>query len=307
MIPFNKPTFGQEEEDALIRVLRTGHLTAGKEVQAFEKEFAEYIGAPYVVAVDSCTNALWLSLRYERRNGPREIGCPGMTFASVAHTIVQNDHGLTFTDEYHAGSAYQLRNTNIWDCAHQIERGMYKKGTTMCFSFYPNKVLSSAEGGAIATDDPEMVEWLKGARWNGRYARSFSDYDIKFAGWKMNMTDIQACLVREQLKKLDSFNSRRAEIKAEYDKHFTQVNEWHYLYVVEVDNRDEFLKKMSDSGVECSFHYKPLYEQPAYQDLKADYYYLDSIKDRIVTLPLYPALTNNDVAQIIGLTKQHKM
>lgn len=308
MIPFNKPNLDNKEEEAAIRVIKSGHMTAGQEVLQFEKEFAEFLNAPYVVAVDSCTNALYLALHYERMTkGPKEVGCPGMTFASVAHCIVQNDLGLTFVDEYHAGEGYQLRNTDIWDMAHQIERGMYKAGQIQCFSFYPNKVLSSCEGGAIATDNAEFAEWARQAREMGRVRRSFSDYDINFAGWKMNMTDMQAAIAREQLKKLDGFNKRRAEIKKMYDAelHDYRFDRYPYLYIIEVKDRKSFIENMAKEGVEISYHYKPLYEQPAYADLKTDYYYLDSIKDTVVTLPLYPSLTDEEVQKIIKLTKQY--
>lgn len=311
MIPFNKPQFDEKEYEAVKAVLDSGHLTAGKEVEAFEKEFAEYIGAPYVVAVDNCTNALFLSLYYDnwiKELKDKWIKCPAMTFASVAHSIVHSSKfsQLIFTDEYYAGEKYQLAPTNIWDCAHQIERGMYEKGQIQCFSFYPNKVLSSAEGGAIATDDKDFAEWAKQAREMGRVRKTYADYDINFTGWKMNMTDIQAAIAREQLKKLDGFLEKRENIRKEYDKYFTQINHWHYLYVIKVENRRKFIDRMKDEGVEISYHYKPLYDQPAYSNYKGNFPHTESIKDNIVTLPLYPSLKDEELEQIIQLTKKYQ-
>lgn len=300
---------GKEEETAVLRVMRSGHMTSGPEVEAFEKEFADYIGAPYVIAVDNCTNALWLSLyNYSLQNNDGKIRCPAMTFASVAHSIVQTKNILEFTDEYHAGEKYQLKETNIWDCAHQIERGMYEKGQVQCFSFYPNKVLSSAEGGAIATDNKEFAEWAKIARWCGRKAYTTYKYDIEFAGWKMNMTDMQAAIAREQLKKLDRFLKRREEIAGEYRKYFEQVNGWNYLFVIKVKDRKIFMTRMAEEGVETSYHYKPLYEQKAYlaYNKSENFPYTESIKNNIVTLPLYPQMTDEEVNQVIKLTKYYQ-
>lgn len=228
-----------------------------------------------------------------------------MTFASVAHSIVHSYHFLKLTNEYHAGSKYQLGNTNIWDCAHEISRGMYESGTIQCFSFYPNKVLSSCEGGAIALDNKEMADWLRLARNNGRLKNTYYDYSIEFPGWKMNMTDMQAAIGREQLKKLDAFNQRRYDIGTQYRKHFRQLNRGDYLFVITVDNRDIFMQRMQESGVELSYHYKPLYDQPAYRQSAKLFPYLESIKDQVVTLPLYPAMTDEEVETVIKLTKQH--
>lgn len=303
MIPFNRPSFDSHEDNAILRVLESGHLTAGKEVEEFEKEFAEYIGAPYVVAVDNCTNALFLALN---RTSHQEVYCPAMTFASVAHSIIHNGHRLKFIDEYHAGGKYQLKGTNIWDCAHQIERGMFEEGQIQCFSFYPNKVLSSAEGGAIATDNKHFAEWAKQAREMGRKRKNWADYDINFIGWKMNMTDIQACIARKQLKKLDGFLKRREEIHKQYDKHFIQVNKWHYLYVITVNNRQVFMDRMKDEGVEISYHYKPLYDQPVYSNYKGHFPYTESLKNQIVSLPLYPSLKDEEIDKIINLTKKYQ-
>lgn len=301
MISFHKPSFANEEQEAAIRIIKSGYLTQGEEVARLEEELAAFLSAPYVVAVDNCTNALFLALTYFY---PGTVGCPAMTFASVAHVIDQSGNRIKFLDEYHAGQAYQLKFTNIWDCAHQIDRDMYKPGQVQCFSFYPNKVLASAEGGAIATDDKAFRDWLILARNNGRKAMATYDYSIDFPGWKMNMTDLQATIAREQLKKLDAFNARRTIIGDEYRKHFKQFNQGNYLFVIRVKNREEFMQKMKADGVELSYHYKPLYDQPAYQQ-NPNFPFLETIKHEIVTLPLYPAMTDDEVQTVIKLTQQH--
>ena len=234
-----------------------------------------------------------------------DIPCPAMTFASVAHVIRQTHNSVQFTDEYHAGSAYELTGTRIWDCAHEIYRNMYIPGSMMCFSFYPNKVLSSCEGGAIALDNKNIVDWLRLARNNGRLKNTYYDYSIEFPGWKMKMTDMQAAIGREQLKKLDTFNARRKEIGDTYRNHFRQLNNGNYLFVISVENREEFMRQMLAKGIELSYHYKPLYEQPAYKQDSTAFPYLESIKNKIVTLPLYPAMTDQEVQTVIKLTKQY--
>ncbi len=309
MIPFSRPSFGEEEKQAANRVIESGFLTQGPEVEQLENELAAFLNSPYVVCVDNCTNALFLSFEYLNiTQGLRHVECPAMTFASVAH-VLGSVWGVDLSDEYHAGSKYELKgnfsSTNVWDCAHEIYRGMYKPGQVQCFSFYPNKVLSGPEGGAIATDNKEFRDWLILARNNGRAKMATHDYSIEFPGWKMNMTDLQAAIIREQLKKVDSFNEDRLAIKTEYNKHFEQFNDGCYLYVIRVENRDDFIKKMKDDGVECSYHYKPLYDQPAYKQSGTNFPYCESIKNKVVTLPLYPSMTNEEVQTVINLTKKH--
>lgn len=307
MIPFNRPSFDEQEKKAAIRVIESGFLTQGPEVVKFEEELAAFLSSPYVVAVDNCTNALFLALQYYFYGFHNAtVGVPAMTFASVAHVVKQLGHGIDWLDEYHAGSKYQIQGTKVWDCAHEISRGMYEPGTIQCFSFYPNKILSSAEGGAIATDDKIFYDWLLLARNNGRAKMATHDYTIEFAGWKMNMTDLQAAIAREQLKKLDQFNARRKEIAETYRSHFKQLNHGDYLFVITVANREEFMRKMLEQGVELSYHYKPLYDQPAYKTIDPkNFPYLESIKNQIVTLPIYPAMTDDEVQTVIKLTKQY--
>lgn len=308
MISFFKPQIGQEERQAVMEVLDSGQWTLGEEVAKFEEEFAKYINAPYVVAVDNCTNALFLALEGSKKD--TLVKCPAMTFASVAHVISQTNNQIEFSDDYHAGSKYLLGHTNIWDCAHEIQRGMYETGQIQCFSFYPNKLLSSMEGGAIATDDKYFAQWLKLARNNGRKSRTFYDYDIEFIGWKMNMTNIQAALARIGLQKLDQQLLDREVIRSIYLNEFEQVNKGNYLFVIKVKNRDEFMRKMLEAGIETSYHYKPLYDQEAYKIHEmanmVNFPYLESIKNNIVTLPLYPALSDKEVLKIVKYAKQYQ-
>lgn len=297
MIAFSKPSFGQEEVLAATRVLQSGQMALGENVKRFEEEFAAFIGAPHVVATDSCTSALFLSLK---RYYTRRVGCPSMTFASVAAMITEAGHELRFTDEYHAGFAYNLEGANIWDCAHELKP--YEKGQIQCYSFYPNKVLGSAKGGAIATDNEDFADWARLARNNGRLGASFWNYSIEFPAWNMYMNNLQAEILREQLKKADVFLGKRKLIRDHYNDilglNVTSV----YLYILQVPNRKRFMEEMAEEGIETSVHYRPLHLQPAYLG-SAFLPETEKIASRVVSIPLYPAMTPEEIRYVANTTK----
>src|SRR5215472_16864985 len=87
-LPVAKPFFGREEEDAVLNVLRSGWVSQGPCVAEFERKFAEYVGAPYAVAVSSCTTALHLALLTAGVRPGDEVLCPSLSFIATANAIV---------------------------------------------------------------------------------------------------------------------------------------------------------------------------------------------------------------------------
>ena len=163
-------------------------------VSMFEEELADYTGAPYVVAVDSCTNALFLSLMYYKLVKYDKstldfpvISIPKKTYLSVPQSAMHAGFRVRFKDIEWSG-AYQLEPTNVWDSAKRLTSNMYIPGSYMCLSFHIKKTLPIGKGGAILTDDLEAVEWLKMARYEGRSAKNYKDDDITFNGWNMYLS-----------------------------------------------------------------------------------------------------------------------
>jgi len=159
-------------------------------VQMFEEEVAEYTGAPYAVAVDSCTNAIFLSLMYWGVNG-NEIHLPKETYLSVPMSIIHAGGIPVFQDKTWSG-AYQLGPYPIWDSAKRLTSDMYKIGTFMCLSFHIKKMLSIGKGGMILLDNQRAYEWLKRARYEGRSEVGYKDDNVQQLGWNMYMTPQQA-------------------------------------------------------------------------------------------------------------------
>ena len=159
-------------------------------VRQFERRIAEYVGSKYAVAVDSCTNALFLSCMYLKVKG-HEITLPKRTYVSVPQSVIHAGGKVKFKDIKWKGT-YQLNPFPIVDGAKRFTKGMYEKDTLHCLSFHMKKILDIGRGGAILTDDEEAVEWLKQARFDGRHEVPLHHDEFKILGWNMYMTPEQA-------------------------------------------------------------------------------------------------------------------
>jgi dTDP-4-amino-4,6-dideoxygalactose transaminase len=159
-----------------------------KIVDMFEETVADYTGAPYAVAVTSCTDALFLCCKYF---GVGEVEIPAKTYLSVPQSIIHSGGTVKFTDDEWEG-IYQLKPYPIYDAAKRFTSDMYIPGTHMCLSFHIKKHLKIGKGGMILTDDKTVADWLRVARYEGRNAVPYKEDDIKILGWNMYMTPQQA-------------------------------------------------------------------------------------------------------------------
>jgi dTDP-4-amino-4,6-dideoxygalactose transaminase len=159
-----------------------------KIVEMFEDTVAEYTGAPYAVAVTSCTDALFLCCKATQAH---EVSIPAKTYLSVPMSILHSGAMVKFTDEEWEG-IYQLKPYPVYDAAKRFTSGMYMSGTHMCLSFHIKKHLKIGKGGMILTDNKEVADWLRVVRYEGRNAVPYKEDDIKVLGWNMYMTPQQA-------------------------------------------------------------------------------------------------------------------
>ena len=150
-------------------------------IEQFEKAICDYTGAPYAVAVNSCTNALFLSLRWHWDIYFDAITIPRRTYVSVPMQIFHANFRMEFDDRDWDG-CYQLKPTPIWDYARRFTGGMYVPETFQCVSFHWTKPLGIQHGGAIIHDNPDADEWLRRARFDGRLSGEASG-QAKMIGW----------------------------------------------------------------------------------------------------------------------------
>lgn len=161
----------------------------------FEQELCKYTGAPYAVALDNMSNALFLALYYElnvlnKYDKNLHISLPERTYPSVPCEVIHA--GAKVIWEPVSGplisGPYQLKPTKVWDSALRFTYNMYQPDTHMCLSFTgPYKHLKLTKGGAILTDDYEAYKWFKRARFSGRNECSYHDDYFDMLGWNFYM------------------------------------------------------------------------------------------------------------------------
>ena len=161
----------------------------------FEKAIAEYTGAPYVVALDNASNALFLALKYCNIEG-KTISIPSRTYPSVPCEIIHAGGKVEFLpiEGNTLKGPYKLVGTNVIDSALRFTANMYIPGTFMCVSFTNSykPVKLGCKAGAILLDDEEAYKWFKKARFNGRQECSYHDDDFdsepSVVGWNFYLS-----------------------------------------------------------------------------------------------------------------------
>lgn len=324
MIPFKKLVLPTDTKDQVAALLDSGMIGLGNEVFEFEKSLAHFVGSKYVIAVDSCTSALMLSLRWQYlQEGKTKIQIPSMTVPLVPAAAIEAGHDIEFTDHIDwVGSAYLLGNSPVIDSAHELEKDSFnviterlnvpKDKAKVCFSFYPTKNIGSADGGAIATNDDEFAQWARSISTYGRnqkdkYQNSW-DYDIEIVGYKRHYTNLQAVICHIQLDWLPERNTERARIRDTFNSAFGFNNKSLYLYRIKVENRDKFIAYMNDKGIQCGVHFKPLHLMHAYQKTEfapgSHRTVVENEYGYTVSLPFWYGMGDLDIAEIIEAVKQ---
>jgi dTDP-4-amino-4,6-dideoxygalactose transaminase len=229
--------------------------------------------------------------------------------------------------------AARRKLTVIEDAAHAIP-ALYRGkkigtiGDLTCFSFYATKALTTGEGGMVTTAHDAWAERMRILRLHGiskdawkRYTGEGSwYYEVLEAGYKYNMTDIQASLGIAQLRKLDWMRERRKQIADLYTGSFRSLDAvetpvvkadresaWH-LYVVKLAgdaltiDRNRFIEELRDMGTMASVHFIPLYRHPYYQRAfqysAGGFAVCERVYDQIISLPIYPGMTDEDAGYV---------
>jgi perosamine synthetase len=303
-------------------------LGAGDEVVVPALTFAAtaacavYVGATPVLA-DVDREALNLDpLEFERRLSPRTRAVIPVHYAGVPVDI-----------ESIGAIARRAELVVIEDAAHAIcartpKGAVGTLGHMAVFSLHPAKQLTAGEGGVVTTDDPELADRLRRFRnhcmdTSGREREESGghSYTIEELGFNYRLTDIQSALGLTQLRKLDGFLTRRRELVALYNRLLGSRDDlvlpvvpdgcepaWH-LYVVRLVlerlsvERDEIFRALRAENIGVNVHYKPLHLLGFYQRLlgasEGDYPVAEDAYRRLLTLPLFPAMTDADTESVV--------
>jgi perosamine synthetase len=250
-VPIVRPDLGEEEIAAAARVLRSGWILMGPEVEAFEREFARAVGAPHAVAVSSGTTALELALRVAGVRPGDEVVTVSHSFVATANAVVAVGARPVFVDVEEDTFGMDPRHlaaaitpaTRAVLCAHQLGlpcdvRGLLAvagsipviedaacalgselddarlgrpHGLLATFSFHPRKVLTTGDGGMITTRDGELAARLRRLRAHGLEGLSAVE-----PGFNGRMTDLQAAVARPQLARLDRSLAERRRLAGRF-------------------------------------------------------------------------------------------
>ena len=248
------------------------------------------------------------------------------------------EHGLlVIEDAAHAvGSKYADRRIGA-TFDHTFPQ---PRGRATVFSFYATKNLATGEGGMITVDDEELANRCRRLALHGmsrdawqRYTSEGSwYYEVLEPGYKQNMSDVQAALGIHQLRRLDGFIARRQHYAAQYDRAFSDLPEVSvpvrqprrthsfHLYPVRFSQdrlrigRDDIIRELARGNIGTSVHFIPVHLHPYYRDTfgykRNDLPNAVRIYDELVSLPLYPAMSEDDVAGVAeavrAIVEQHR-
>lgn len=370
-VPFHAAAVGEEEANAAAEVIRSGWLTMGPRTFEFERQFAQYVGAPYAIAVSSCTAGLHLALEAAGIGPDDEVLVPTTTFTATGEVVcylkakpvlididpetmnldpADAERRITprtraiipvhlaglpcEMDEVHALAARHGLHV-IEDAAHALPSSYH--GTPIgalsevtAFSFYATKTLTTGEGGMITTTDEKMAERMRIMRLHGierdawkRYSKDGSwFYQVLDAGFKYNMTDIEAAIGLVQLGKCDELCAARQAIAERYSAAFSDISglqiprsyadrksSWH-LYILRLReekvaiDRDRFVIELNQRGIGTSVHFIPLHLHPFYQKQfgyrPGDLPRAEAEYRRAFSVPIYPAMTDAEINAVIA-------
>jgi len=359
-VPIAKVKLSHEEINAALEVLNSGHLRQGEKTKEFEELFASKVGAKYAIAVSSGTAALHIAYLVLIKSGD-EVLVPTFTHISTASMvcfaggkpIFCDINPKTFTidlDEIKRkitpktkaiapvhlfGNACKIneileiaRENNlkvIWDACQALGTKYEGKDVgnfdnMVCYSFYPTKNITTGEGGMIVTNDPKIAEKCSLLRNHGQTKK----YYHTLLGFNYRMTDIEAAIGLEQLKKLGKFLKKRRENALYLTEELSQIDEVvlpfvseevehsYHQYAILLDltklkcNRDEFVKALEKEGIGTGVHYpRPLHKQPVFVKMYGEkkLSVSEDIAKRILTLPVYPSLSKKELKNIVDTLK----
>lgn len=376
-LPYALPSIGEAEIAEVVDSLRSGWITMGPKVQRFEAAFAEYVGAPHAVALNSCTAGLQIALHALGIGAGDEVIVPTLTFCATANVVVQLGAKPVLVDVgddlnidpaaaasaitprtraivpvHYGGQACDLQSiyalaarhglSVVEDAAHGVaaeyrgrrigaafdERFEPPAGRATVFSFYATKNLATGDGGMLTTDDPQLAERCRRLALHGmnrdawqRYTSAGSwYYEVTEPGYKQNMTDIQAAIGIHQLRRIGEFTRARQQHASVYDAAFATLPEvglpprhpdrthTFHLYPVRFAadrlaiGRDAIIEELRRCNIGTSVHFIPVHMHPYYRDTfgysTQDFPNAARIYAELVSLPLYPAMSEADVVSV---------
>ena len=374
-LPFTRPTIDDETIAGVAEVLRSGWLTSGPHVKAFEARLSEYCGGRPVRAFNSGTCTMEIALRLAGVGAGHEVITTPLSWVATSNVILEVGARPVFVDIdsvtrnldlnrieaaitpatrallpvdlaglpvdrdrlYAIAKKYHLRvvedAAQAFGSTWQGQRiGSF--GDFVSFSFHPNKNVTTIEGGALVLNDEREAKLAEQYRLQGVVRSGHDGMEVDLVGGKYNLTDVAARVGLGQLPHLEKFNAQRRDLARAYFEQFaalgaaalglglpvadfTQSN-WHMFQVVLPEARLTFkradvMAKMHAAGIGTGVHYPAIHLFALYRRLgwkDDDFPHAEYAGRNILTLPLFPAMSRDDVSRVtttlITLLQSHQ-
>lgn len=358
-IPLAKPEISEEDVSAVERVMRSGRLSLGPEIAAFEKAIAAYVGVEHAVGVNSGTSALHLLIRSWKLGEGDEVVTTPFSFIASTNCIlferatpvfVDIDPVTLCLDPEQVEAAITPRTRAIlavdvfghpadWRALQRVAdahgliliedsaealgsewsgRRCGSFGRAGVFGFYPNKQITTGEGGVIVTDDAALAELCRSLSDQGRGDGGWLNH-VRM-GYNFRMDEMSAALGTSQLGRIETTIAARARVAdgyldalADFDAVVLPVvapdvrMSW-FVFVVRLADRftradrDRTLAALAERGIGCRDYFQPIHLQPFICDLlgtkRGDFPVTEAVGDRTISLPFFPQMRHGDVERV---------
>ena len=364
-IPLARPQIGAREEELVLDVLRSRHLSLGPRLPAFERALGERIGAQHVSAVSSGTAGLHLALRAVGVAAGDEVVTTPLSFVASANSVLYERARPVFCDidartlnidPEAAAAAVGERTAGLlpvhifgypaamdalealaaskalWivedacealGAVHSDGRAVGARGNPAVFAFYPNKQLTTGEGGAIVSPVAETKARIDSERNQGR-APDMGWLDHDRLGFNYRLSDIACALGLAQLEQLDAMLAARARIAGLYGEALAGVEglglpcpdsggdrrSW-FVYVVQLPpgvDRDATIRELRARGVDSKPYLPAIHLLSFYRERfghrEGEFPVCEDVARRSLALPFFPELTDGQVERVVAALRE---
>jgi perosamine synthetase len=335
-IPLAQHDVRPEDIAAVVDVLKSDRLSLGPKVEAFERALAAVAGVRYAVAVNSGTSALHLLIRTLGIGPGDEVEPETLCIdpALVERAITPRTKAILAVDVFgHPADLPAIGEIAKLHGLRLIEDSAESLGSTLggrpcgsfgdagVFAFYPNKQITTGEGGAVVTDDARIADLCRSMADQGRGAEGAWLHHVRL-GYNYRLDEMSAALGLSQLRRLDEIVAARAQVAGWYFDALSGVNEvvlpkvadnvgmsW-FVFVIRLAerfsraDRDRVLARLRDRGIGCRDYFTPIHLQPYIREAlgthEGQFAVTESVCDRTIALPFYPQMTQQEVGRVVN-------